>query len=357
MVGLKKLKFNINIMIEKKIYILIDYKGYFESKYTAIPYNSGMDKSILTSNFNKLGYSVEFIYFSNIITYPIEYWKNKVIIYTSSEDVGLFYKDFIEDIILYLESNGAKVIPRFEILRANNNKVFMELLIKQYCLKIINKRETYVFGCLEEAQRFKNEMHFPVVYKQSAGAMSKGVGLILNQYKFKRKLFNISRSKNWFKEIWEIGRSFKYNGYIKESKNRKKFIVQSFISNLDGDYKILIYSNKFYVLKREPKKNDFKASGSGIRFFPHELPDGLLSFSLDVFNKINVPNISLDIAYDGKYFYLIELQGLYFGTYTIIFSEFYWEYDKINKTFKKINKKSILEEVYCNSISDFVGKI
>ena len=91
------------------------------------------------------------------------------------------------------------------------------------------------------------------------------------------------------------------------SKNRKKFIVQNFISGLDNDWKILIYGKYYYVMFRPNKKNDFRASGSGHDNYIYgdktPIPKGLLTFAKSVYEYLNVPNISLDVAYNGEEFF------------------------------------------------------
>jgi len=336
----------------KRVYAITDHRGYFESKYNAIPYRSGMDKDLLEKHFSEFDFQIIFIKYSEVITYPKDFWTNTVIIYASSEDTGLHYKSFIEDIIYYLELCNARVIPSFKYLKSNNNKVFMELLRHQMVDVSMNNLKTSVFGCLEEVKGSIDSFNFPLVYKKSAGAMSKGVGIANNKLSLIRKLKRISRTPNCFQEIWELGRKVKYKNYKKESKFREKFIVQDFIPFLKGDFKILIFSDKYFVLERGIKNGDFRASGSGIRNFVKDIPSGLLDFASLVFKALNVPNASLDIAFNGKSFFLLEFQCLYFGSFTLTYSEFYWLKD--NNRFDIIESKSELEHEYVRSIVNYL---
>jgi glutathione synthase/RimK-type ligase-like ATP-grasp enzyme len=332
----------------RTIYALTDYKGYFGSKHNAVPYNSGMDKKLLVKYFLEFDIEVVFMLFSEVINYSNDFWRNKILIYTSSEDTGYYYKNFIEDIVYYLELSDAVVIPPFKYLRANNNKVFMELLRNQINNDNFHIRSK-VFGCFEEAEKISGVSNFPLVYKQAAGAMSEGVGSIKDQAGFNKKLKKLSRTSNLFRELWEYGRSIKYEGYIRESKYRNKFIIQDFIKGLNGDYKVLIFGDKFYVLQRHVKKGDFRASGSGIRNFVKEIPQGLLEYAYLCAKSLNVPNVSIDIGYNGESFFLIEFQCLYFGSYTLTYSDLYWSKTG-NDKFELKEGKSVLEEEYVNSI-------
>jgi len=49
--------------------------------------------------------------------------------------------------------------------------------------------------------------------------------------------------------------------------HRSKFIVQEFIPDLSNDWKVLVFWDKYYVLRRKNRPNDFRASGSGLFSF------------------------------------------------------------------------------------------
>jgi glutathione synthase/RimK-type ligase-like ATP-grasp enzyme len=337
------------------IIVFTDYKDVFGSKYDSLPYRAGMDKDLLKNHFEKNGFEIRFIKFSDVNNYDAHYWNGKYVLYTSSEDTGYYYKNFIEDIIYYLELNGAIVIPRYRYLKANNNKVFMELLRRTLPAEFGTGINSRVFGCLEEAKEFLDDIKYPVVFKQAAGAMSEGVGLGLSRNDLNTKLKKLAATSFFIEDIKDLLRPIKHKGYIKESRFRKKFILQDFIPELKGDFKVLIYSDKFYVLKRGVKQNDFRASGSGLRDFVKDLPEGLLDFSHKFFLSLNVPNASLDIGFNGTSFFLIEFQCIYFGSYTITFSDYFWR--RTQNKFEMVEAKSLLEKEYVTSIVDFIRSL
>jgi len=108
------------------------------------------------------------------------------------------------------------------------------------------------------------------------------------------------------------------------------------------------------VLNRKVRENDFRASGSGKLAFI-EPPEEVLAYAREIYSKLDVPFISLDIGYDGVVCNLIEFQGTHFGPYTLVNSESYFIYSE-NKWIK-INEKSILEEEYVESISKFIKTV
>jgi hypothetical protein len=123
---------------------------------------------------------------------------------------------------------------------------------------------------------------------------------------------------------------------------------------MPNDWKILIFGSKYYILERKVRKKDFRASGSGNFSYPDNVPDGLLDYSKLIFDKLNIPFLSLDIGYDDNDFYLIEFQTLHFGTVTIEKSPFYYQYYS-GIGFKKIVVDSNLEEVFVSSIIEYIN--
>jgi glutathione synthase/RimK-type ligase-like ATP-grasp enzyme len=343
--------------MKNKIVLLTDYKGNFGAKYNAVPYRSGFDKLLLKQIFESAGIDVQFVQFSEI-DWKSKEWPGQIVLYTSSEEFGYFYKSFIEDNVLHLEQLGANCIPGFPHLRANNNKVYMEFLANS--LGIDTHLNTFAYGTLEELRDHlrRVKLDYPVVLKKPEGAKSRGVFLVQNEKSLLRESARFQGGFGLFNGIKEILRTLKHQGYQKQSFYQKKMIIQSFIPNLKNDWKVLIYGEKVFVLNRGIKPNDFRASGSGFSYksgSKSEIPVEVLDFSKKVYDKMNVPNLSLDIAYDGNLPYLIEFQSVYFGMATILMSEDFYCFK--DREWKKKPEDISLEEIYAQSIIDHVLKI
>ncbi|WP_025743575.1 ATP-grasp domain-containing protein [Aquimarina pacifica] len=339
----------------KRILALKDYKSVFGSKKFNFPYRSGMDKEKLVHYFKEAGYTLEYKFF-NEIDFRSKQYKDLHIIYTSSEDVGYHYKSYIEDIIYGLEQMGANVMPAYTHLRANNNKVFMEFM-RDY-LGYTNNLKSNAFGCLKDLKMHLNNIQYPVVFKTSEGAVGRGVKLVNSE---KELIATVKKTtpRNYFMDLWDHARSIRHKGYIKESVYRKKFIIQEFIPDLKNDWKILFYGQKLYIFKRPIQKGrDIRASGGGTVNYKYglqaEAPEGILDFALDIYRKMNVPHASIDIAYDGKAFYLIEYQSLYFGTSALVNSEGY--FIKKYQKWEFIEGKVALEKAYVDGVVEYLEK-
>ncbi len=335
------------------VVILLDYQNKFTSKWAAKPYKSGMDVSVLKKQFKDNGFNVDI---KNLASIDLqnEDVENKYYLYPSSEDVFLQYKSFIEDVIYGLELKNAVILPSFKLLRAHHNKVFMEILRSISGIPEINTMKAELFGTYEEFLAKKEMVEYPCVIKDAEGASSLGVQKANNENEAIQIIKKISRSRNWRFELWDYGRKFKHDGYKPESKHRRKFIIQKMLPNLDKDWKILIFGDKYYILERSAKKNDFRASGSGKIAYPESIPEGILDFAETVFDFFDVPFFAMDIGKSNGNFVLIEFQGVYFGTHTLDTSPYYFV--KNGNDWERINGESIVEIEYARSVIDFINK-
>ena len=341
------------------IFILVDYLDRFETKVPSIPYRSGLDKNILKTEFLNLGYKPIFLNYSEIDFSKINF-KNKYVIYTSIEDSGLFYKDFIEDVIWGVNLQGGVLIPRLELFRAHHNKVFMEVL--RHVNNIDKNITSQYFGSLTELIKQKRNFKYPLVIKSASGAGSKGVKLVKNYKDLIKAAKVLSNTNYWFDYLTEkvlyVMRLYQTKKTIKtESIYRKKIITQNFIPSLKGDYKILIFGDIYYIFQRHNRKNDFRASGSGPSKYLYgkkaEIPIGIFNYANNIYEKIGAPNLALDIAFSQGAFYLIEFQAISFGTIGQYSSN---EYFKLNNNgdWEMIEETIPLEKVYAQSIIKFI---
>lgn len=338
-----------------KILIITDYKGYFGSKQNSLQYRSGMDIGVITKHLEDNGFQVQVLEMTSIQFVMDEIIQDRpIVLYQSAEDLNGHYKSFIEDVIYDLERRDLVVLPKFDYLKAHHNKVAMELFRLRINSEELISISSSVFGTLEEAMNKKNEFLYPVVVKTFAGCKSRGVYLAKNEGELKKYVKKISKSKSFLKDLKDFLRFFKYKfHYKKESTYRKKFIVQNLIPNLKDDWKVLVYDNRCYVLNRSVLQNDFRASGSGKFKFVTDLPEGLLDFSYKMKTIFDVPHVSLDIAYDGNRFHLLEFQCVLFGTTTLEKSEFFFERDE-SSSWKRVDEKPDLEKVYVSSIVNYL---
>ena len=340
----------------RKILLFTDYNLRFGSKASDVPYRSGMDKKLIGKFFSENGF--EAIFMNMADAQSLGYVNDIPVLYTSTEDPGYYYKSYIEDIVLYLSHKGAKLIPRYEFLRANNNKSFMELLRKKFEMQGINTLKSWSFGSLEELFAHISELDFPVIVKKSEGAKSRGVFLAKNNQELISIAKKISRTSYIVQDIKDALRPLKHRGYKRQSLYRNKFIVQQFIPNLKNDWKALVYFDSVFVLNRGIRYNDFRASGSSFNYLSgskSKLPEGFLDFALSVRKTLGVPNVSLDIVFDGSDLHVVEFQALFFGTTTINLSADYYQFE--NNIWATPQNDHFVEYYYVHSVVKFLREM
>ena len=342
-----------------RIFLLTDYKGRFGSRHDDSPYRSGMDLQLLKSAFMDNGFETKFMPFSSV--HPGDgTWKGKSVLYTSSEDTGLIYKQYIEDVVLSLSYAGADVIPRFEFLRANNDKVFMELLRDMLPEKMQGNIVSSHYGTMEELLARQDRIEFPVIVKGSSGAMGRNVFLAHDEYELKKTIRRNVASKSTIRfRIKEYLRQVKHKGYKKDSFYRGRFIIQKFIPGLKNDWKVYFFGNKAYVFNRPVfPKREFRASGGGYDNYRYgteaNAPEGLLDFGWQIFRELRVPNVSMDIAWDGDRFYMLEFQCIYFGTAGILKRYSSVCFLKEGDVWRVTDNEGNIEKAYAESIVWFL---
>ena len=352
--------------MQKRIYVLLDY---LNAIYSVVDSHYGLDKDKFKKYFEDKGYEVMYKKLYQI-DFRRENYKNQYIIYQSAEIPDLKYKGFIEDILLGLLEQGAILIPEFKYFRAHHNKVFEEILRDLSECDLIKNISSKYYGTFEE---YKEDLNTNlsddnVVFKLSEGSGSNTVRLLKNnkdKIEIPKKFSEIKiyrqlkrqLKRTMMKPYRTIKKKIFPHRYKKSplSVHRNKFIIQSFAKNLSGDYKVLVFGDKYYVLRRKNRPKDFRASGSGRFSYPENSPEKLLDFSQKVFNSFNVPFISMDIGFEGEQCYLIEFQFVMFGTYTLEESPYCCIYKHNN--WEIIREKSDLEREYANSIIKYIQKI
>lgn len=302
-----------------------------------------LDIDRVSSEIKKLGLEIYKASIDKILCdYDLK--REDLVIYTSSENKVI--RQYVKD-VMYLVNKKSNIVPGYDLLMAHENKGFQELY-----------RQDKEIGNLDGFYHFDHQLlpiEYPYVYKSIDGAGSSGVKLVSDSSKknklikskervsLKRKVISFLRRLNLTKEQFSI---YQYN-----KKKFDGFIIQEFINDLSFDYKVLVFWDKFFVLKRNIKSGDFRASGSGL--FEFERPsDQVLDYARNIFTTLDTPYASLDIAVSESGCKLIEFQALNFGPYALVNSPGYYQLKGSEWHF--IERKSSLEQEFSRSLAAFI---
>lgn len=336
----------------QKIVLLTDYRGQFYSSLRVS--TGGMDIDKILSEFSKAGIPCTVMPYHEINS--AQNWSNTLVLYQSSEDNGLHYKSYIADILLHIRESGGELIPDYNQFHAHENKAYQALYSAGKATSTLKIPKSRVFGTFEDVKKVIATLTFPSVLKMSNGCQSKGVTLVKSREEALSKAKKFSSTFSLKDFLRFKAKSIVKEGYIPESSHRNKIVFQEFVPNLSGDYKALVYWDKVFILTRMNRKNDFRASGSGIFSYEENIPTEILDAVLQLRQSFDCPYISIDIAFDhnAKICHLIEFQFLMFGTYTLEKSPFHFSHSE--GKWELVKGGSVLEEVFVYSINKHIQR-
>jgi len=251
---------------------------------------------------------------------------------------------FVRQLTHSVEKIGKKVFPDIKTSWHYEDKVGQKYLMESINAPMV---KTYVFYSKADALKWLDKTTFPKVFKLRNGAGSSNVQLVKSKKKakklvnkafgkgfpsispfrrFKERLYILNRDRDFRGLMLLIGglvRFFIPTNVEKYSSSENGYIYfQDFLSNNDFDTRLVVVGNKCFGMIRYCRKGDFRASGSGLKDYNHELIDtDCVDIAFDISQKLKTQSAAFDfIKQDGK-FKVIEI------SYTFVTENFpgYWD--------------------------------
>ncbi|WP_455814386.1 hypothetical protein [Pseudomonas graminis] len=327
---------------------LVLIEGFFGQR---LPTSKSMDVTAIIGHFKNAGHTCETIDIQDLQFEEID--KNDAV-YLFGSHQNPEIKKYINDVAsVQFSLHQNKSIPGLMNLLAHENKGIQSLLMRKMGDGFIP--QCYYYRDVAVTER--------TVIKKTSGAGSFGVALIDNSeqlVKTKRRMFFPETRVEHLKfHIREITKKLFFKNKIsadhyKYFKSYSLYVLQKFIPGLKGDYKVLAFGNKFYVLNRKVRRDDFRASGSGN--FSFDTPSAtLLDFAETIKSKVNTPIVSMDLIDNDAGYGCIEYQCVHFGPYTQFEAEYYYEKNGQGE-WVRFDNNITLEELYVESICQYVNK-
>jgi hypothetical protein len=266
---------------------------------------------------------------------------NSLVFYSSTQRPG--YRDYIEDVLLALLKGNNELVPSFDMFRAHENKGFQELIKS---VKGITEIPGRYYSSVQSVEG--TWVDWPAVLKWPTGAKSEGVVLVrdrdeLSRLVRQRERLSIRQKVHSFYRRF-IARKPGAREWFEYIRPKQRFVLQRLVPALSHDYKVLVFGDNYFVLRRDVRRGDFRASGSG-NFSFVDPPCGLLDYAASVFDRFNEPFLSMDICRTENGFGLIEFQAVHFGPYTLIESPFHFRRSKEREApWRKVVGKVVLEQ-------------
>lgn len=290
--------------------------------------------------------------------------KNRTIFYHFSQKENLRY--FIKDVAEILNYEN-KLIPGIDLLRSHENKGYQELVKKK---RSIAAPKGYYISGLDDLESL--ELSYPIVVKTIDGSNGKGVYLCHSRddvYKKMKKYIGFTfaekldllrrkylRSKKYYPEYPDYDNLKDYYEYKNYIYRDIRFVLQEFIPNQKYDFRVLAIYDRFYVIKRHNRDNDFRASGAKKFDINFERDEKLLDAAYAFKNAFpDTPYLSMDIIYDARdeTYKLLEFQALHFGINVLVKNDGYFL--KSNSAWEKVFKKHTIEEELAYGLAKYLG--
>ncbi|NCA98761.1 MAG: hypothetical protein EOM70_05240 [Clostridia bacterium] len=338
----------------RSLLIIQDMRGWFWKTYPTPNQTKSLDTRIIVTELAKCDFEVQLTRYDRF-----DFSKNYTghyVLYGSSEDYLGGSKSYMDDILLWLELHGAILIPNYKYFRAHHNKVMMELLRQDFSGAEFKTIQSTVLPSASSGQAIQARLPLPAVIKSASGAGSTGVYLARTARDMQIAIRKASCQVSGFPYTWiQLHNLLQF---LKRKAplyvNNSKYVVQNLIPGLAGDYKVLIFGQRYFALYRLNRTNDFRASGSG-RFVDREDPElfQVLDFARRCHQEIDSPFVSLDIAHDGQQAHLIEFQCVSFGFKAMSLSDHH--YVSTTGHWQRLDGPVVPELIFSQAIMDYVA--
>ena len=285
------------------------------------------------------------------------------VFYTFSQKAWL--RRYIKDVITHVHNSGGWVIPGMDLLLCHENKGYQELLKQRMGIGGL-------WGCYVPGMAALHDMdiRYPVVLKEIEGSNAKGVHLVHSRREldkrlqgiggrlkhaerldlFRRRHFRRIKSFAGYQHFDAAQDAAQYADYIRPDA---AFVLQEFIPGLSCDYRVIILWDRYYVVRRDTRDGDFRASGAKKFVFEENVEPRLLQHAHDLFNRFGSPFLALDIGISGDRMVLFEFQGSHFGINAIVRAPGY--YRRLADSWQFVPRQESFEQEVADGIVGYLA--
>lgn len=252
-------------------------------------------------------------------------------------------KIFAKQLLFALEHSGKTVFPNFHTDWHFDDKLGQKYLFEALGMQLIPTR---VFYSKNEAYQWIKQTKFPKVFKLRNGAGSSHVKLASTRSEARRlvdiafgrgfesydrlsdlsDLFGKYRLKKAsFKELLKSVRRFFVSTEFARIYGKEKGYVlfQDFIPGNTFDIRIIVIADKAFGMKRMVRKNDFRASGSGlVDYNQMQIDTRCVQMAFKVTRQLNAQCGAFDFVFDAHGHPLIV--EVSYGFFTKVYPG-YWD--------------------------------
>lgn len=235
---------------------------------------------------------------------------------------------FAKQLIYSLETAGKKVFPDFNTVWHFDDKVGQKYLLEAIGAPL---PETWIFYDRKAAKEWASKAEFPKIFKLRGGGGSQNVRMVRSKAEAKRMIrkafhrgFLAYYAAGNLKERWRMFRLGKTDlqdileGIVRfvlpppyaHVRGREKGYIyfQEYIPGNNFDIRIVIVGDKAFAIKRMVRKDDFRASGSGMILYEKEhFKDSTVRLAFDMATKLGTQSAAFDFVYTKDRIYVLEV--------------------------------------------------
>ena len=233
-----------------------------------------------------------------------------------------------KQLLFSVQAAGKKVFPDFNTVWHFDDKVAQKYLLEAIEAPLA---PAYVFYSKLEAMKWAATTCYPKVFKLRNGAGSDNVRLVkskseanhlikkafgrgFKQYeawsnlKERFRLYKLGKTTFW-DIIKGIIRLVHTTEYARVTGREIGYVYfQDFISGNDYDIRVIVIGNRAFAIKRMVRKNDFRASGSGLILYEKEhFDDKTVRLAFDTSEKLKTQCMAYDFVYSNRKPLIVEM--------------------------------------------------
>lgn len=235
---------------------------------------------------------------------------------------------FAKQLLYSVRASGKAVFPDFNTVWHFDDKVGQKYLLEAINAPLV---PSYTFYNRKDALKWIEQTDFPKVFKLRNGSGSDNVRLVRSKReasglvkKAFRKGFKQYDSWSNLRERYRkyrLGKTSFWNvtkgairliyttEYARLTSNEKGYIYfQDFIPGNDFDIRVVVVGNKAFALKRMVRKDDFRASGSGLLSYEKSnFDDNTVRLAFQVSDKLQSQCMAYDFIYQAGNPLIVEI--------------------------------------------------
>lgn len=219
------------------------------------------------------------------------------VLYLPAGTVGPWSRSYVEDVILALELAGARPVPPYRFLRAQANRVFLDLmepLAGPLAAQVLPGR---AFGTLADLARSDyREWAYPKLLRRVDDSAADGQRLIRSADDLLGAAARLSFRGSAGAALRRLATRTLRPDNLPEGTYNRKLLVEDVLPGLDHDYRVLVFADRYYPLRRGLRPGASRADGSDWVEYPSVPPVAVLDLARKLRRALGVPMAAFDIA-------------------------------------------------------------